>query len=398
MPYPRLASFLVVLAALAALGCGAPVQTGGLVAADGRAFAQDPKYPGQARGDAVSLVAEPEVSVKTEDGTHEAAVRPFYRLDPIDDRRSHADLRKAYYQLATGPFEAGLGVRTFTWGVLESYRPTDVMNQIDFVESWSGSAKLGQPYVQLGWVGESAALRVYYLPYFRERNFPGVRGRLRFPAVIDVDHPSYESSLGPWYPTTAARFSLELGKIDFGVSALSGVSREPRFFAELTAGSVFPRYDLMHQGSVDAQWTVGSFVLKGEGFVRAWSSDLRVFGGGGIGADYTFAQVGGDADVTLVAEGLFDTRPMDAPPTFFRHDAFLGTRVAFGDTSSTEVLMGAIVDVVDGTTFGRADVARHLGDHWRVSADVDLFLGPTGRLASAFVRDDHVHGRIAYFF
>src|SRR5437762_1190166 len=107
-------------------GCSAPVQAGGLVAADGRVFSQDPKYVGQARGDAVSLVAEPELAVKTEDGTHDAAIRPFYRLDPIDDRRSHADLRKAYYQLAVGGFEAGLGVRTFTWGVLESYRPIDV--------------------------------------------------------------------------------------------------------------------------------------------------------------------------------------------------------------------------------------------------------------------------------
>ena len=71
----------------------------------------------------------------------------------------------------------------FTWGTLESYKPTDVMNQTDFVEATDGSAKLGQPYASVGWVGDSAALRLYYLPYFRDRTFQGLRGRPRFARV-----------------------------------------------------------------------------------------------------------------------------------------------------------------------------------------------------------------------
>jgi hypothetical protein len=389
---------LAVLSAFAFLGCLPAVKASGHVAADGRVFAQDPKYPGQDRGDGVSLVAEPQLEMKSDDAEHTATLRPFYRLDPNDEKRSHADLREASYRLSTGHFQAGIGAGIFTWGALESYKPTDVLNQTDFVEATDGSAKLGQPYASVGWVGDSAALRLYYLPYFRDRTFQGIRGRPRFSVPIDTDDPIFATRNRRWQPSAAARFSLNLGDFDLGAGLFTGLSREPRFVAELTTGQISPRYDLMHQGSVDAQWTLGALVLKAEGFVRLWGDSLRAFGGGGAGVDYTLFKALGDADVSFAAELLFDTRPIDAAPTFFEHDGFLGARVAINDTSSTELLAGAIVDVVDGSTFGRAGVSRRFGDHWRVSLDVNVFLGPHGKLESAFLKDDYAHARIAYFF
>ena len=370
----------------------------GYVAADARAFVHAPQYAGQERGTGVSLVAEPQVEAKTDDGTHTLTLRPFYRLDPNDEKRSHADVRQASYRLSLEHFEAGLGAGTFTWGVLESYRPTDVMNQTDFVEAIDGSAKLGQPYGEVGWIGESAALRLYYLPYFRERTFQGVRGRLRFPTVIDTDSPLFESRLKQWHPSGAARFTFTAGDFDFGIGAFSGLSREPRFVAELTTGQVVPRYDVMHQASADAQWTVGAFVFKAEGFVRLWSDKLHAFAGGGAGVDYTFFKLVSDWDLSLASEFLYDTRGRDAAITFFDHDAFLGLRVAFNDTASTEILAGGITDVVDGSTFARFSAGRRIGEHWKVSAGANVFLGPSGKLESSFLKDNYVHARLAYFF
>ncbi len=394
----RALGILVALSALLFLGCLPAVEASGLVAADGRAFAYAPKYAGQSRGDGVSLVAEPQFDMKSEDGVQAATVRPFYRLDPTDEKRSHADLREASYRLSLGHFQAGVGAGIFTWGVLESYKPTDVMNQTDFVEAVDGSAKLGQPYGSVGWVGDSAALRLYYLPYFRDRTFQGLRGRPRFSVPIDTDDPIFANHNGRWQPSAAARFTLNLGDFDLGAGLFTGLSREARFVAELTTGQISPRYDLMHQGSVDAQWTLGAFVLKAEGFARLWGDSLRAFAGGGAGADYTFFKVAGDADLSFAAEYLFDTRPKDAAPTFFDHDGFAGARVAFNDTSSTELVVGAIVDVLDYSTFGRAGVSRRFGEHWRVSLDANLFFGPHGKLESSFLKDDYGHARIAYFF
>ncbi len=374
------------------------VEVAGQVAADGRLFFQRPKYAGQDLGIGVSLMAEPEFKFKTKNEKHTFKLKPFYRLDPIDERRSHPDLREGSYTLSLEHFEASLGAGTFTWGALESYRPVDVLNQVDFVEASDGTAKLGQPYVSLGWITEKVSLRLYYLPYFRDRTFPGVAGRLRFPAVIDTGAPQFESNYGRFHPSGAARLGLNLGDLDLNVGLFTGLSREPRFIAELSTGQVAPRYDLMHQGSLDAQWTRGSFVFKAEGFVRAWSEAFRLFGGGGVGADYTFQGFVGDADLTFATEFVFDTRPRDAAPTFFDHDAFVGVRLAFNDTSNTELFAGALVDVTDGTTFGKLIVSRRFGDHWKVSIDGNLFLAPSVKLEGAFANDNFAHARLSYYF
>ena len=287
---------LAALALLGSTGCTSGVKASGLVAADARGFARDAKYPGQRRGDGVSLVAEPQLELKSEDGVHDAVLHPFYRLDPNDEKRSHADLREGAYKLAVGKFQASVGAGIFTWGVLESYTPTDVMNQTDFVEATDGSAKLGQPYASVGWVGDSAALKLYYLPYFRERTFQGLRGRPRFSVPIDTDDPIFANRNERWQPSAAARFTLNLGDFDLGAGLFTGLSREPRFVGELTTGQISPRYDVMQQGSLDASWTLGALVLKAEGFARLWGERLHFFAGGGGGADCTFFKVAGDAD------------------------------------------------------------------------------------------------------
>lgn len=390
---------ILLVAVLPAMGCASiKVETGGFGAVEARGYLLPPKYAGQETGNGVSLVVEPQLSLKGVEGQSSLTLRPFYRLDPTDERRSHFDVREAKYKLGLEHFEFQAGAGIFSWGVLESYRPTDVLNQVDFVESPNGAAKLGLPFAEVGWVGESASFKLYVLPWFRERTFPGVRGRLRFPVIVDVDHPQFETRLRNWQPSGAARFTLNVGDLDLGASLFSGVSREPRFIIELSNGQVVPRYDLSHQASVDAQWTFGALTLKAEGFVRLWSAALKVFGGGGVGLDYTFFKVVGEADLTLAAEFLFDTRPPEAPVTFFQHDAFAGARLGINDVASTEVNAGAIVDVIDGTVFAHLEGSRRLGDHWRVALDVNLFFGTPGKLETSFVRDHHGTLKVSYFF
>ncbi len=390
----------LLLAALGWLtGCGATLQASGFAAADGRLFVQAPRYVGQELGTGVSLVAEPQLTLTSESERHKLTLRPFYRLDPNDDRRSHGDVREAGYRLSLEHFEAGVGAGVFTWGVLESHRPGDVVNQLDFVEAIDGTAKLGQPYVELGWVGEVAALKAYCFPYFRERTFPGVRGRLRFGSLIDVDHPQYETALGPWQPSGAVRLTVNAGGFDLGFSAFTGVSRDPRFILELTRGEVIPEYDLSHQLSADAQATYDALTLKVEGFFRLWSARLVPFWGGGVGADYTFFQLGGsEADLSLAAEFLYDSRPLDAPVTFFDHDAFAGLRLALNDVASTLFTAGAVVDVLSGATFVKVEASRRFGEHWRLTLDLNLFLGQPGTLQGSFVQDNHGAARLAYYF
>jgi hypothetical protein len=389
----------LALALLCLAGCAsAQFSTSGYAAADGRVFVQPAKYPGQDQGTGVSLVVEPSFKLDLKDGAHTFRLTPFYRLDPNDERRSHADLRELSYRYSGTNLEFLAGVSTVTWGVLEAHRPVDVVNQHDFVESLSDTAKLGQPMVELAWLGEAMAVRAYLLPYFRDETFGGVRGRLRFPVPIDVEHPQFESALGRWHPAGALRWTFNVGDFDFGASVFSGSSREPRFIVELTSGQVVPRYDVSQQASADAQWTVGAFTLKAEGFVRLWTNQFRPFGGAGLGFDYTFFKFIREADLTLVAEGFYDSRPVDAPVTFFDHDVFAGFRLAINDVSNTEVSGGAIVDLLDGTVIARVDASRRFGDHWRLSLGINAFVGSSSRIQASFNKDSYGSARIAYFF
>lgn len=389
---------LSAFAALTGLGCAtATVTASGRMATDGRVFVQPPRYPGQELGTGVSLVVEPRIELVLPPA-HTFTVHPFYRLDPIDTNRSHADVREAFYRVTTDSFVVSAGVGIFGWGVLEAHRPADVLNQHDFVESLDPNARLGQPYVEAGWIGERSSLKLYYLPWFREQTFPGVRGRMRFPTNVDHEHAEYEPRAGPWHPSAAARYTLAIGDVDLGVSLFTGLSREPAFVLELTSGEVVPRYDLSNQASVSAQWTLDATTLKAEVFVRAWTAQWRPFIGGGVGVDHTVFQLFGESDLSVAAEFFYDSRPVDAPVTFFNQDAFVGARLALNDVSNTELSTGVVVDVVEGATLGRLTLSRRFGEHWRASGSAHVFTGRGGTLQSAFVDDTHLAAEVAYYF
>ena len=73
------------------------------------------------------------------------------------------------------------------WGVMESSHLVDYINQTDAVEDVDGEDKLGQPMLHLGLQRDWGDLNFFYLPYFRERTFPGRHGRLRAFLVVDTD-------------------------------------------------------------------------------------------------------------------------------------------------------------------------------------------------------------------
>lgn len=393
------ALWLAVLLALTLAGCGWVTDTRGSVKADGRVFFRTPRHVEQELGNTVSLVAEPELQLRSPDEHHQFAARPFYRIDPLDDERTHWDVRRADYVAALGEWELALGAGQFRWGVLESHSAVDVINQTDYVEDLLGSQKLGQPYVQVAWIGEEWAVRLYALPWFRGATFPGEKGRLRFDAVVATDFPLYDTDLGPWYPSAALRITATAGDFDLGFGVFSGISREPRFVAQLTEAAIVPAYDVSHQVSFDAQWTVEALVLKLELMGRLWSPELHPLFAAGAGVEYSFFDMDGSGvDLTFAAEYLFDRRTRDAAVTFFQNDVFTGFRLAINDTGGTTITGGAITDLEDGRVSIRGGVERRLGDHWKVGAQVDAFLGPDGALESGLLSDHHAEVEVGYYF
>lgn len=332
---------------------------------------------------ATGFVAEPTLHVGGRDGPT-FTLAPFVRHDRSDPRRSHLDLREAYLLLAgdvgaAGGWEAGLGVGQVFWGVTESQHLVDVVNQVDLVEHPDGEARLGQPMAHVTWFGDWGAMEVIAMPFHRARTFPGRRGRLRLPLVVAHDRVRYDS---PRHgrPDVATRYSRSLRALDLGVSAFQGIGREPFLQATATAAVepvLVQVYGETRQLGLDAQWTAGSWLLKGECIHRSNSRNRlgveQDLFAAVLGVEYAFHSPAARADVSLLAEWSYDSRgdlatPGRSPNTL-ENDAFLGARFAFDDVRSTELTASLVADVARPTRAVALGFARRITNTWSLRAE-----------------------------
>jgi hypothetical protein len=181
------------------------------------------KGPGQLTGSA-SLSFE--YYIERYEQNEQIIIAPFARVDLEDGKRSHADLREFYWQKSVSDFEFQLGFRRVFWGVTELVHLVDIINQTDLVENIDGEDKLGQPMIQSNWMSGYGTFSFYWLPYFRERTFPGTDGRLRPSVPIDQDNATYESDEEQWHQDWALRWINTLGQFDIGLAYFNGLNRE----------------------------------------------------------------------------------------------------------------------------------------------------------------------------
>ncbi len=376
----------------------------GTVAVEGRFFPLGPAHAGQRPQD-ISFWGEAEWGVDLADRSR-FSVKPFFRYDTSDDRRTHWDLREAFWQKEFQDFRLRVGVARVFWGTLESAHLVDIINQVDQVEAPDISSlteyRLGQPMVHLSLPRSWGTIDAFYLPYSRERTFPGQHGRLRSRIAIDTDDTQFENSLGHWYPSFAVRYSHSISNLDFGVYYFHGTSRDPSFKVltpiqlPVVGGpqpTVVPVYQVINQGGIDASYTRGPWQFKFEGLVR---EGFNNFGGkeetyvaGGIGGEYTFKSFfDTGADVGVLAEFLWDSRGRRST-TLFENDMFVGVRVNLNDKDDTRALLGYIQDVKDSDKIIYFGASRRITDAMRIDLQARFFLNPSADRILYDVRKDH---------
>ena len=185
----------------------------GYLEAETRVFPQTPADPRQFEHFDASLALEPELFRRWEEPQLTFTLKPFMRLDLQDDERTHFDLREMMFVKSADQWDLRVGVGKVFWGVTESQHLVDIINQTDFVENVDGEEKLGQPMVNLDWITDKVGtLSMFYLPFFRERTFPGVEGRLRTIPNVDTKSPIYESNLKEWHPGVSLRWFNTMGE------------------------------------------------------------------------------------------------------------------------------------------------------------------------------------------
>lgn len=377
---------------------------GGFTAVDLRLFAQGAALPGQRSGQAeFSIFAQPEFRLNWNNGSDRFTAIPFVRWDSLDSNRSHGDVRELNWLHQRDAWSLQAGVGKVFWGVAESRHLVDIINQTDFVENINGEEKLGQPLLNLNITRDYGNFSLFYLPMFRERTFPAARGRLRFELPVDTDNPEFGGN-SRWHPDWAARWSRTFGKWDVGLSYFNGIGREPRLVPYFPQGNfgpptaLIPTYDVIDQASLDVQAALGSWVLKLEALTRGGQG--KRFAAAVAGFEYTLYRVfESAADLGLLLEYQHDGRGNIAPPTVADNDVFFGVRLSVNDTQSTQLLLGASVDLNTQTTMGSVEASRRFGDKWKVEIESRFFRNvDRSDILSGLRRDDYFQIRVMRFF
>lgn len=393
---------------LFAIATAAPVSAqgfdfSGFVAGETRVFPEEAQFSEQRNSHiSPSLVLQPEFRYRWNRRDDRLSFVPFLRLDAHDENRTHFDIRELSWYHAGDDWDTVLGISKVFWGVAESRHLVDIINQTDLVESPDQEDKLGQPMANLNLLRDWGTLSFFVLPGFRERTFPDDDARLRGALPIDDDDPSYESSAEEWHVDFALRYSHTIGDWDFGLAHFYGTSREPRLIPSVDAdGNPFlqQRYDLIHQTSLDAQYTTGPWLLKLEALTRDGHDGDRFFAAVG-GFEYTFfGAFESDADLGLLAEYLHDGRDSRTPATPFEDDIFLGTRLALNDVEDTELLAGVILDLDQEERIFSVEFERRLSDNLNLEIEGQLFDNiDSNDLLSGFQDDSFLEVRLSWFF
>lgn len=367
------------------------LEVSGIIGLESIFFTQDAADPRQDHTVAVSLVAEPEFVYEWDNGKQLIAFKPFIRLDQQDSERTHFDVRELIYERASRDWELRLGIGKVFWGVTEFQHLIDIINQTDLVENLDTEDKLGQPMVNFAWIQDWGTVDFFLLPYFRERTFPGIEGRLRSQPVVDTNNPLYESSSEQTHLDAAVRYSHYFGDWDVGIAHFYGTSREPRLLLSIDpAGTpvLRPFYDIINQTSLDLQATKGNMLWKLEAFYRrGQGSPFTAFAGG---FEYTFVGAfNSNVDIGVLGEYHYDSRGESAA-SIFEDDIAIGTRLAFNDAQSSELLAGLIWDRNTSGKFFNVEASRRIGNSFFLELESRFFVvQDRNDPAFAITRDDH---------
>lgn len=391
-------TLLFVLCLLGTPGVSVAHELSGYVAAEGRLFFNDPLFPEQDRNDG-SFAFQPEYYHEWEDGPSFLFV-PFGRLDSADSERTHFDIRELNYLWPTEDWELRLGIGKVFWGVTEFVHLVDIVNQTDLVENIDEEDKLGQPMVHLSVPRDWGILDMFLLPYFRERTFPGRKGRLRHALVVDTDHPMYESDDEEHHVDFAARYSHTVGDLDFGIYHFIGTGREPTLLpgADKKGRPVLiPYYEQINQTGLDLQLVAGQWLWKLESLYRTGQGDDFFASVGGF--EYTFVGVAeSNMDLGVIGEYAYDER-RDNATTVYENDVMFGLRLAANDAESTELLAGLIQDLDSPTRALSVEASCRLGSNWKLSLQAWGFLdSPRDDLLFNVRDDDFLQVELAYYF
>jgi len=375
-----------------------PVEWSGNLAVELRTFPSAAQWPEQ-KNNGLSLSFQPELRRRWNDGKRGVSFIPFFRVGSMDEERTHADIRELKYLHVTKDWEIHVGIDKVFWGVTESQHLVDIINQTDLIENIDGEDKLGQPMVRVVRVLENGSIDFFLLPWFRERTFPGVKGRLRTPLVVATDRARYEPGAEQKHLDYALRWNRTISAVDAALSWFNGTARAPELLPGTKHGAavLIPYYPQLRQAGLEFQYTGEAWLWKLEAAYRDTKKESYRAAVGGF--EYTFIGIRNTPlDLGVLAEYHYDSRRLAASSPL-QDDLFIGTRLTFNDTQSSELLAGGIFDLDRSGKSFRVEASRRIGQNYKLSLEGQFFSGivPRDPLA-AFRADDFIRIELTRYF
>lgn len=370
----------------------------------------------------IGLTVEPEMVWSLADGEHTIVFKPYARIDSEDDARSHGDIRELSWMTYGDDWEITAGLSKVYWGVAESQHLVDIINQTDFVEAPDGEDKLGQPMIKLTLIRDWGTVDSFILPGFRERTFPGEEGRFRTSLPMDTDNAQYQAGEEDAHVDYALRWSHTIEDYDLGLSWFNGTSRDPLFVpssfvqfepapTDLAPTKLSPFYAQINQLGLDLQATLDSWLWKFEAIYRSYDDSVKSdfdqmgqsiedYSATTGGVEYTFYGPFETVwDLGVLAEHQYDSRE-DGAIAIGQNDLFLGSRIAFNDIASSEVLAGISQDLDSaGTQSFVMEIATRITEGVKLNVDIFLPMSDDDKnVTYQFKRDDYVQVSLNYYY
>jgi len=299
----------------------------------------------------------------------------FYRIDSLDSERTHGDLRTAELIYFTDNWEISAGLGRVFWGATEFVHLVDIINQTDQVEALDGEEKLGQPMVHLTIPQSWGVVEGFIMPWFRERTFPGVKGRFRSPFAIDSNLTVYEDD-EQHHTDLALRYSTTVADADLGIYYFNGTARDPVLllsFDNTHLPVLYPYYEQIGQSGIDIQMVAGEWLFKAEALYRTGQS--RSYAATTFGFECSLVGIGNTMmNLGLIGEYVFDDRDQGWLPTIYDNDIMAGLRLNVNDMDDSTVLIGIIRDTHYGSTILGIESSRRIGDSLRINLNASFFI------------------------
>lgn len=324
----------------------------------------------------------------------------WLRLDKENSERNHLDLREFYWLNYGEDYEWQIGVARVFWGVTESAHLVDVINQTDQLEGLDGEDKLGQAMIHYTKQIDNGQVEWFLLPYFRPQKFYDVGNRFAPPMNMDKK-ALYDSGALQRHLDSAVRLTQHYGAFDWSVMAFSGTNREPIVQLKGETGQAF--YGQMQQLGITAQYIQDAWIYKAELMLRknrahVLNQDQKSrISAVVLGAEYTQVGIFSTVyDLGYLIEYQSDNR--DKTQVLGQNDLFIGTRLAFNDSDSSEMILGVLHDLTDASQSIRLEASMRLGQSTKLEVAAYHFNGKGDNWLKQLNKQDLLEINLFWYF